>query len=126
MIGQWSRTIPVEDKSQWRDPQVVEAYQQAALAGDPISKNRKPPSMRIPAAYRMESYNLSKGQKYWEAEDITVPTLVMRGELDFWSRPVQMELIICLTIARNEDTIASSRSFCHLSVVTLRKADADV
>jgi pimeloyl-ACP methyl ester carboxylesterase len=93
LIARWNRTIPVEDKSQWRDPRVVEAYQQAALASDPTSETRNPPSMRIPAAYRLESYNLSKGQKYWEAADITVPTLVLRGELDFWSRPEDLQAL---------------------------------
>jgi pimeloyl-ACP methyl ester carboxylesterase len=93
LIAQWNRTIPVEDKSQWRDPRVVEAYQQAALASDPTSETRNPASMRIPAAYRLESYNLSRGQKYWEAEDITVPTLVLRGELDFWSRPEDLRAL---------------------------------
>jgi len=93
LITQWNRTIPVEDKSQWRDPRVTAAYQQAALASDPTSGTRNPPSMRIPAAYRLESYNLSKGQKYWEAADITVPTLVLRGELDFWSRPEDLQAL---------------------------------
>ncbi|MBD3884753.1 alpha/beta hydrolase [Phormidium tenue FACHB-886] len=93
LIAQWSRTIPVEDKSQWRDPRVVEAYQQTALASDPTSETRNPASIRIPTAYRLESYNLSKGQKYWKAADITVPTLVMRGELDFWSRPEDLQAL---------------------------------
>ncbi|MBD2258278.1 alpha/beta hydrolase [Pseudanabaena sp. FACHB-2040] len=93
LIAAWSRTIPVDDKSQWRDPQVVAAYQQAALASDPTSETRNPPSMRIPAAYRLESYNLSRGQKYWDAADITVPTLVLRGELDFWSRPEDVQAL---------------------------------
>jgi pimeloyl-ACP methyl ester carboxylesterase len=93
LLAQWSRTIPVEDKSQGRDPRVAERYQQMALASDPTSETRSPASMRIPAAYRLESYNLSKGQKYWEAENITVPTLVMRGELDFWSRPEDLQAL---------------------------------
>lgn len=93
LIAQWSRTIPVEDKSQWRDPQVAEAYQEAALASDPTSETRNPPSVRIPSAYRLESYNLSRGQKYWEAADITVPTLVIRGERDFWSRPADLQAL---------------------------------
>jgi pimeloyl-ACP methyl ester carboxylesterase len=93
LVAQWNRTIPVEDKSQWRDSQVVEAYQKAALASDPISETRNPPGVRIPAAYRLESYNLSRGQKYWEAEDVTVPTLVLRGELDFWSRSEDLQAL---------------------------------
>jgi len=93
LIAQWDRTIPVKDKNQWRDPRVVEAYQRAALASDPTSETRNPPSMRIPAAYRLESYNLSIGQKYWNAADIGVPTLVLRGELDFWSRPEDLQAL---------------------------------
>ena len=30
------------------------------------------------------------GKKYWNARDITVPTLVIRGERDFWSRPADI------------------------------------
>jgi pimeloyl-ACP methyl ester carboxylesterase len=106
LVAQWNRTIPVEDKSQWRNPRVVETYQQAALASDPTSETRNPPSMRIPAAYRLESYNLSKGQKYWEAADITVPTLVLRGELDFWSRPEDLQALKAeLTNAPRAETV---------------------
>lgn len=83
----------MEDKSQWRDPQVVKAYQQTALASDPTSETRNLPSMRIPAAYQLESYNLSRGQKYWDAADVTVPTLVMQGELDFWSCPEDLQAL---------------------------------
>jgi pimeloyl-ACP methyl ester carboxylesterase len=32
----------------------------------------------------------STGSKYWNAADIRVPTLVIRGEQDFWSRPEDM------------------------------------
>jgi pimeloyl-ACP methyl ester carboxylesterase len=106
LVAQWNRTIPVEDKSQWRDPRVVEAYQQAALTSDPTSETCNPPSMRIPAAYRLESYNLSRGQKYWEAADIMVPTLVLRGELDFWSRPEDLQALRAeLTNAPRVETV---------------------
>lgn len=90
LLSKWNQTIPVKDKSQWRDPAVAEAYQQQALNSDPTSSTRQPPSLRIPGAYRLESYNLSKGQKYWNAKDIKVPTLVIRGERDFWSRPADL------------------------------------
>ena len=90
LLANWNRTIPVADKSQWRDSAVAQAYQQMALASDPTSSTRQPPSLRIPGAYRWESYNLAQGQKYWNAADIRVPTLVIRGEQDFWSRPEDM------------------------------------
>jgi pimeloyl-ACP methyl ester carboxylesterase len=93
LVASWNRSIPVEDKTQWRDPQVAQAYQETALASDPTSETRNPPSLRIPSAYRLESYNLSRGQKYWEAADVTVPTLVIRGERDFWSRPADLQAL---------------------------------
>ena len=90
LLAKWNETIPVVDKSQWREDLVARAYQQSALASDPTSDTRQPPSIRIPAAYREESYNLANGKKYWNARDITVPTLVIRGERDFWSRPADI------------------------------------
>ncbi len=87
LIAKWDETIPATDKSQWREEAVARAYQQSALASDPTSQTRQPHSLRIPAAYREESYNLANGKKYWNGRDITVPTLVIRGERDFWSRP---------------------------------------
>lgn len=90
LLTNWNQTIPVAEKTQWRDPAVAQAYVQQALASDATSDNRQPPSIRIPGAYRLESYNLSRGQKYWNAADIRVPTLVIRGERDFWSRSVDI------------------------------------
>ncbi|MBD2103696.1 alpha/beta fold hydrolase [Leptolyngbya sp. FACHB-261] len=97
LLSSWNRAIPTTDKSQWRDPAIADAYQRTALASEPTS-NRQPPSLRIPGAFRQDAYNLSRGQKYWQASDIWVPTLVIRGERDHWSRPedltaLQAELV---------------------------------
>ncbi len=86
LIANWTQAIPIAEKSQWRDPAVAQAYQQSALANDPTSGTRQPPSVRLPGAFRLESYNLSQGKKYWNASDIRVPTLYVRGERDHWSR----------------------------------------
>jgi len=90
LVAKWNDVIPTDDLNEWRDAAVVKMYQQMALASDPTSHTRTPPSMRIPGAFRQESYNLSRGQKYWEAKAITVPTLVIRGERDYWSRPADL------------------------------------
>ncbi|MBE7380453.1 MAG: alpha/beta fold hydrolase [Leptolyngbya sp. SIO1E4] len=83
----WDNSIPTEDKAQWRDPAVADAYARTAVELDPTSLTRTPPSARIPTAYREESFNLAHGERYWNAQDIETPTLVIRGALDFWSRP---------------------------------------
>jgi len=93
LLASWDRAIPAEDKSEWRDPAVAEAYVQESLASDPTSGSRTPPSMRIPRAFQLESYNLSFGHKYWEAAAIRVPTLVIRGDRDHWSRPEDLEAL---------------------------------
>lgn len=83
----WDNSIPVDDKTQWREPAVADAYAHTAVALDPTNTTRTPPSARIPTAYREESFNLAQGDQYWHAADIYTPTLAIRGELDFWSRP---------------------------------------
>lgn len=102
-LGGWNNSIPVEDKAQWRLPEVAEAYASTAISLDPTSSTRTPPSARIPTAYREESFNLSQGYQYWDAADIVVPTLVIRGDLDFWSRPedlavLEAELVNAMTV----------------------------
>ena len=75
----WDNSIPTEDKTQWRDPAVAEAYARTAVELDPTSQTRTPPSARIPtAAYRKESFNLAQGHWYWEAGEIYTPTLAVR------------------------------------------------
>ena len=89
----WDNSIPVDDKTQWRDSAVADAYALTAVELDLTSQSRIPPSARIPTAYREESFNLAQGHSYWNAEDIYTPTLVIRGELDFWSRPEDVEAL---------------------------------
>ncbi|MDJ0703869.1 MAG: alpha/beta fold hydrolase [Leptolyngbyaceae cyanobacterium MO_188.B28] len=83
----WNNSIPVDDKTQWRDPAVADVYARTAVQLDPTSQTRTPSSARIPTAYREESFNLAQGYRYWEAGNIYTPTLFVRGTLDFWSRP---------------------------------------
>jgi pimeloyl-ACP methyl ester carboxylesterase len=87
LMGGWDRSIPSEDKTTWRDPRVAEAYVREALASDPTSATRTPPSMRTPAGFQREAYAMSLGEKLWDAREIRVPTLILRGARDFWSHP---------------------------------------
>lgn len=93
LLASWNQTIPVKDKTQWREPAVAEVYDMAALKSDPTSSTRTPTSMRIPGTFRKESYEMSLGKKYWNAVDIRVPTLVIRGELDHWSRQADLDAL---------------------------------
>src|SRR5262245_63440163 len=48
LIGRWEASIPGDDKDLWRDPKVAEAYVAAAMASDPTSRERGPPTVRVP------------------------------------------------------------------------------
>lgn len=87
LLPSWDRAIPVEDKTAWRDPEVAAAYQQAALASDPTSQSRTPPSFRAPSGAMEDSFYLALGRQLWDAGSITGRVLIVRSENDFWSRP---------------------------------------
>jgi pimeloyl-ACP methyl ester carboxylesterase len=117
LLPSWDRTIPAEDKSVWRDPAVVSAYQAAALASDPTSSSRNPPSFRAPSGALADSFELAAGRKLWNAGSITARVLVIRSENDFWSRPEDVTTLKAdLTNAAmvRAVTIPSATHFVHL------------
>jgi pimeloyl-ACP methyl ester carboxylesterase len=93
LLDAWNRSIPNPKKEEWRDPRVAAAYVALGLASDPASGSRTPPSVRIPGAFRKDHYLVSKGQKFWDAHDLKVPVLYMRGSRDHWSRPEDLDAI---------------------------------
>jgi pimeloyl-ACP methyl ester carboxylesterase len=87
LLRTWDKSIPGEDKSYWRDPAIASAYVQAALASDPTSSSRTPPSFRSPSGAMEDSFYLATGHQPWDASRIRVPVLIIRSAKDFWSRP---------------------------------------
>lgn len=87
LIRAWQASIPVPDKATWCDPRVASAYADATIASDPTSGQRDPPSARVPAGPLRDSFALAGGTRMWDAGAIRAATLVVRGSLDFWSRP---------------------------------------
>lgn len=87
----WDRSIPLEDKDAWRDPRVAAAYVEAALASDPTSGERTPPSFRAPSGALEDSFYQALGHHIWHASLIRTPMLVVAGERDFWSQPADRE-----------------------------------
>ena len=86
LLRPWDHSIPAEDKSEWRDPAVAKAYVDAALASDPTSQSRTPPSSRSPCGAMEDSFYLAIGRQLWDASLVTAPTLVLASSRDFWSR----------------------------------------
>lgn len=93
LFGAWDRSIPFEDKSRWRDPQIAAAYAQAALASDPTSDDRTPPSFRAPSGAMEDSFYVATGHQLWDASFITSSVLIIRSANDFWSRPADREAL---------------------------------
>ncbi|UBU09030.1 alpha/beta fold hydrolase [Nonomuraea gerenzanensis] len=87
LLPSWDSSIPAEDKTAWRDPALADAYIKAALASDPTSGTRTPPSFRAPSGAMEDSFYLATGRQLWDAGTITARTLIVRSERDFWSRP---------------------------------------
>jgi pimeloyl-ACP methyl ester carboxylesterase len=93
LMAEWDRDIPDGDKSKWRDPRVAAAYVKLALSEDATAHTRTPPGIRIPGAFRKEHFEMAQGKKLWDARDIRVPTLYVRGTLDHWSRPEDLQAL---------------------------------
>lgn len=93
LLGNWNRSIPIEDEATWRDPAVADAYVREALASDPETNKHNPPCFRSPNGALEDSFYLATGRQVWDASFIYVPTLVLASERDFWSRPADREKI---------------------------------
>jgi pimeloyl-ACP methyl ester carboxylesterase len=87
----WDGEIPVEDKDQYREQEVVDAFSAAALATDPTSNTRTPPSVRAPNGVLEDTFMQATGRQIWNASSIYVPVLVIAGEYDTWSYPEDRE-----------------------------------
>lgn len=93
LLRRWTRSIPLQHKSRWRNPSVAKAYASMSVASDPTGYLRRPPSMRIPLCYWSESIRLSKGEQLWNPAAVYAPILAIRGERDFWSRPEDLAFV---------------------------------
>lgn len=91
LLPSWDRTIPIEDKEEWRDPLVAEAYAHAALASDPRSGEHQPPAFRAPLGAMEDSFYQATGRRLFDAANIKAAVLAVRSEHDFWSRPEDAE-----------------------------------
>ena len=85
--ARWDGEIPVQDKSEYRDPEVPTAFWEACLATDPTSGTRNPPALRAPNGVLEDTFMQATGRAFWNASSIYVPTLVIAGQYDTWSYP---------------------------------------
>lgn len=117
LLAGWDASIPCDDKDAWRDPAVASAYVAAALASDATSADHDPPSFRAPSGALEDSFHQALGRQLWDASLIQARTLVIAGERDFWSQPVDREqLVLHLTSAREVRVVVipNATHFVHL------------
>jgi pimeloyl-ACP methyl ester carboxylesterase len=94
LLHSWNNSIPIEDKSLWRDPVIADAYVKASLESDSTSSTRTPPSFRAPLGALEDSFYLATGRQLWDASFIQSPTLILRSERDFWSRQEDVDTLL--------------------------------
>lgn len=87
LSANWDSSIPIAEKSLWRDPAVLDAYLGLAIASDPTSATRQPATFRSPTGALADSFYQAIGRQLFDANQITSHVLVVRCGLDFWSRP---------------------------------------
>jgi len=86
--------IPIENKGEYREQGVVDAFNAEMLATDPTSGSRTPPSLRAPNGVLEDSFMQATGRRMWNASSIYVPTLVIAGQYDTWSYPEDREVLM--------------------------------
>jgi len=89
--ARWDGEIPTPDKNEYREQGVVDAFNTEALATDPTSSTRNPPSLRAPNGVLEDTFMQATGRRIWNASSIYVPVLVIAGEFDTWSYPEDRE-----------------------------------
>jgi pimeloyl-ACP methyl ester carboxylesterase len=92
--ARWDGEIPVQDKSQYRDPEVPKAFWDACMATDPTSRTRTPAALRAPNGVLEDTFMQATGRRIWNASSIYVPTLLIAGEYDTWSYPEDREVLM--------------------------------
>nr|WP_017967195.1 alpha/beta fold hydrolase [Rhizobium leguminosarum] len=110
----WDNSIPIPEKPAWRDERVAQAYADAALASDPTSDSRQPPSFRSPSGAMADSFELAIGKRQWSASALGMPVLVIRASRDFWSRPQDAQALVDEAPQAGLATISDATHFVHL------------
>lgn len=82
LVSRWDDEIPCADKTLWRPDHVVESLFQACVAEDQLGSDRDPVAFRAPNGTLVDLFEAYNGRPVFNAEQITVPTLLVRGDHD--------------------------------------------
>ncbi|WP_116999919.1 alpha/beta hydrolase [Desertimonas flava] len=90
----WDREIPIDDKAAWRDPEMVKAFSQALLDGDPKSMTYDPPSYRSPSGMLEDLYRMMRGEKLVHASQVYAKVMIVNPEYDRLCRDEDMAVLV--------------------------------
>lgn len=110
----WDNSILTAEKGAWRDESIAQAYADTALASDPTSNSRQPPSFRSPSGAMADSFELALGKRQWLASALHMPSLVIRSDRDFWSRLQDAQALSREAPCAQLETIPNATHFVHL------------
>jgi len=82
LLSRWDEEIPFDNKQLWRPPEVFDALFEACLAQDSTGSNREPKGFRAPNGTLVDLFCAYTGKPVFDASQITVPTLLVRGDHD--------------------------------------------
>jgi len=127
LLGWWDASIPTAEKDRWRDPALVEAYVERALASDASARARSPGSFRSPAGAMEDCFYLGTGERFWSASLITARALVVSAGLDFWARPADRDALAAgLTAAKSVEVLDLPRSTHYLHLDRPERGRSDL
>ncbi|MGF1591961.1 MAG: alpha/beta hydrolase [Kiloniellaceae bacterium] len=84
-LARWDAEIPLEDKTLWRDSAAA-----AALLRDSIAESEwsdTPGCLHMPSGALADLFEVYSGRPLYPASEISLPTLIVRGEYDRTSTP---------------------------------------
>ena len=95
LTREWDRQIPIADKTAWRDPAIVKAFEQALIDGDPTAKDRDPPTYRSPNGMLEDLYRMGcNAQKLFHASQIYCKVMIVKPEFDTLCTPADLEALV--------------------------------
>lgn len=80
--ARWDAEIPVCDKASWRPDGVFEALADSCLAEDTCHPWASRESFRVPAGTIADLAAIFRGRPHYACQDVTVPSLLLRGNAD--------------------------------------------
>ena len=107
----WDAEIPDPDPTAFRPEPVFDALMDEALAGDPRSATHDPPAMRVPNGTLVDLHEAFSGRPLYDAADMRVPTLLVRGDCDPTSTATDMARLAELLPDARAVTIPNASHF---------------